>query len=249
MDIAPASDATGERRAGLREAVVIGGSMAGLLVARVLTDYFDRVTIIDRDTFPNLPDHRRGVPQSHHAHTLLPRGQKIIDDLFPGIMDEMRASGALSTYGVVPVAVVTVAGMLPMQKLESEFLRFSRFKLEWHVRHRLEAQTKVRFLSNCEVTGLLSTQDLTRVNGVRLHSRNADIGVEELQADLVVDASGRRSHSPQWLVDLGYEAPEEETINSGIGYASRFYAKPADFPGQWQSIIINGRPPHNPRTV
>ncbi|MBV9389259.1 MAG: FAD-dependent monooxygenase [Chroococcidiopsidaceae cyanobacterium CP_BM_ER_R8_30] len=231
-----------------RHAVVIGGSMAGLLAARVLTDYFEQVTIIDRDTFPDLPDHRKGVPQSHHAHALLARGQEIIDRLFPGIMDELRAEGALSACGVVPVAFVTPKGALPLLKQDEEFLAFSRFLLEWHVRRRLTTQTSVRCLTNCEVTGLLSTPERTQVIGVRLHHRDEDAdSTHSVAADLVVDASGRHSKAPEWLVRLGYSAPPEETINSGIGYASRFYAKPSNFPADWQGIIINNRPPHNPR--
>ena len=230
-----------------RHAVVIGGGMAGLLTARVLTDYFEQVTIIDRDTFPDVADHRKGVPQSHHAHALLARGQDIINTLFPGIMDELRAGGALSAYGVIPVAVVTAAGKLPLKKEDSEFLAFSRFFLEWHVRQRLATRVEVRFLTNCEVTDLLSTPDQKRVTGVRLHQPYGDEGTHSLRADLVVDASGRYSKAPEWLVNLGYEPPPEESINSGIGYASRFYTKPIDFPADWQGIIINGRPPHNPR--
>jgi len=230
-----------------RHAVVIGGSMAGLLAARVLADYFEQVTIIDRDTFPDMPDHRKGVPQSQHAHALLARGQEIINKLFPGIMDELRADGALSAYGVVPIALVTPMGKLPSQKQDGEFLAFSRFLLEWHVRRRLAARAEVRFLTNCEVTSLLSTSDSARVTGVCLHHRDQDAGSNSVAADLVVDASGRLSKAPEWLVNLGYAAPPEETINSGIGYASRFYAKPTNFPADWQGIIINNRPPHNPR--
>ena len=231
-----------------RHAVVIGGSMAGLLAARVLADYFERVTIIDRDTFPDVPDHRKGVPQSHHAHALLARGQEIIDRLFPGIMDELRAGGALSAYKVVPVALVTPKGALPLPKQDKEFLAFSRFLLEWHVRRRLATRAEVCFLTNCEVTGLLSTPERTQVIGVRLHHRDEDVGsTHSVAAALVVDASGRYSKAPEWLVNLGYAAPPEETINSGIGYASRFYAKPTNFPADWQGIIINNRPPHNPR--
>lgn len=57
-------------------AVVIGGSMAGLLAARVLAESFAEVTVIDRDLLPACPEHRRGVPQARHAHALLAGGQR-----------------------------------------------------------------------------------------------------------------------------------------------------------------------------
>ena len=57
-----------------RQAIVMGGSMAGLLAARVLSDHFDHVTVIERDRFPEGPEHRKGVPQGRHFHILLKRG-------------------------------------------------------------------------------------------------------------------------------------------------------------------------------
>src|SRR5215813_4892443 len=75
-------------------AIVIGGSMAGLSAARVLSDSFDRVTVIDRDAYPEGAFERPGVPQSRHVHALLARGRKELDDLFPGFDQAMRAGGA-----------------------------------------------------------------------------------------------------------------------------------------------------------
>ncbi|MBW4450023.1 MAG: 2-polyprenyl-6-methoxyphenol hydroxylase-like oxidoreductase [Spirirestis rafaelensis WJT71-NPBG6] len=231
-----------------RHAVVIGGSMAGLLTARVLTDYFEQVSIIDRDTFPEVPEPRKGVPQSYHAHALHEKGQEIINRLFPGILDELRAGGASSAYGVMPTAVVTPTGKLPLVKQDGESLGFSRLLLEWQLRRRLVAQAGVYFLTNRKVTGLLSTPDRARVIGVRLHHQDKDASPEMIQADLVVDASGRYSKAPEWLVELGYAVPPEESVNSGTGYASRIYAKPTNFPAAWQHLVIFGHPPHNPRS-
>jgi 2-polyprenyl-6-methoxyphenol hydroxylase-like FAD-dependent oxidoreductase len=230
-----------------RHAIVIGGSMSGLLAARVLADYVDRVTVIDRDTFPTLPAHRSGVPQSHHAHALLGRGQMILTQLFPSLLDDLRADGALAVRNAVPIVIVSPAGMLPSQRMPGEFMAFSRLLLEWHVRRHIQARAEVRFLENSEVTGLLATADRSQVVGVHVRRRGAEGAPEELRADLVVDASGRFSKAPAWLEALGYAAPPEETITSGLGYASRFYQKPDNFPDEWQGIIINGRPPHNPR--
>jgi hypothetical protein len=106
-------------------ALVIGGSMAGLLAARVLSDYFEQVTTIDRDHFPLIPEHRKGVPQSHHAHTLLTTGQRILTHLFPGIMDDLRTGGGLSVSNAVSFVFVTPAGKLPSLKQQGEFLAFN----------------------------------------------------------------------------------------------------------------------------
>src|SRR5919107_2801166 len=76
-------------------ALVIGGSMAGLLAARVLTDHFDRVTVVERDRLPDGPEHRRGVPQGRQIHTLLARGLHGLELMFPGFARELEAAGAV----------------------------------------------------------------------------------------------------------------------------------------------------------
>ncbi len=75
-------------------AVVLGASMGGLLAARVLSDFFATVTVIDRDELPDDPVNRRGVPQGRHVHALLARGARILDEFFPGILDELVAAGS-----------------------------------------------------------------------------------------------------------------------------------------------------------
>jgi 2-polyprenyl-6-methoxyphenol hydroxylase-like FAD-dependent oxidoreductase len=230
-----------------RHALVIGGSMAGLLAARVLVDYFDQVTILDRDTFPETPDHRKGVPQSQHTHGLLPKGHVIIRQMFPGIMDELRAAGALAVRGVVPIVMVSQFGKLPAQRLDSEFIAFSRYLLEWHLRHRVSMYPGIHLQAHTEVNGLLTTPDRTRVIGVQTRVRGTAGHTDTMTADLVVDASGRSSQAHQWLTTLGYGAPPQEIVHSHIGYASRFYSKPADVPAEWQGLIVSSRPPHNPR--
>lgn len=230
-------------------AVVVGGSMGGMFAARVLADHFRRVTVVDRDWFPGESEHRKGVPQSHHAHAMLARGQGIPERLFPGIIGELRGAGALAGGSL---CVVALAGKLASTELEGDGAFASRVLLEWAVRRRVAALGGVSFVRATEVTSLASTADGGRVTGVRLRPRVGDgdtVGGASgvLEADLVVDASGRRSRAPRWLEDLGYDAPAEETINSGLGYASRFYEKPEGFLSEWDGIIINARPPRNPR--
>jgi 2-polyprenyl-6-methoxyphenol hydroxylase-like FAD-dependent oxidoreductase len=75
-------------------AIVLGASMGGLLAARVLADFFQTVTVIERDELPDDPVNRRGVPQGRHVHALLSRGAQILDELFPGLLDELVAAGA-----------------------------------------------------------------------------------------------------------------------------------------------------------
>src|SRR5215831_17922917 len=228
-----------------RRVLVIGGSLAGLFAARVLADFFEKVTILDRDVFPVRPNHRKGVPQSYHAHALLPTAFPILERLFPGIMNYLCKDGAATAFNIVSLAIVSPKGLLPLPKWP-EIIAFSRYLLEWHVRYHVSRLPKVEIITEVEVVGLLATQDRTRVTGIRIRERGTvgHTNTRSLFGDLVVDASGRHSQAPQWLVELGYEAPPVETINSNLRYASRFYAKPDQFAAEWYNLIVNGRPPH-----
>ena len=229
-----------------RRAVVVGSGLAGLLAARVLLDHFDQVTILDRDRFPDTPEHRKGVPQSYHAHGLLLHGRDIIEQLFPDIDTELRAHGASPARDSVPLQVVCPFGPLPITPMHDEFIMYSRVLLEFLLRQRLTRDyPHLQVLPEVDALGLL-TDAGGQVSGVQVRHRNGS-GPDTLESDLVVDASGRGSKAPEWLATLGYGPVPEQSITSGIGYASRFYAKPEGFPGYWTGVVINGRSPHNRR--
>src|SRR4051794_19456821 len=77
-------------------AVVLGGSVAGLLAARVLSDSYARVSVVERDPLPAGGGHRRGVPQSRHVHGLPPAGRGFFDEVFDGFTAELVAAGAVA---------------------------------------------------------------------------------------------------------------------------------------------------------
>jgi 2-polyprenyl-6-methoxyphenol hydroxylase-like FAD-dependent oxidoreductase len=235
--------------------VVLGAGIAGLLTARVLAEHAATVTVLDRDRPPPVVAHRGGVPQSHHAHALLARGRTIIEDRFPGISEDLRHAGAESLRDGIAVQIVSPAGPLPTPRLTGEFLAFSRPLLEHQLRRRVTGRPGLTLRYGVEVTGLVT--DPTRatgagrrhpaVVGVRLRPRNGSTGAaESLTADLVVDATGRRSALPAWLAEIGGGPVPEDVVASGLGYASRHYAIPR-FRHDWHGLIINGRPPENPR--
>src|SRR5215472_7638049 len=75
-------------------AIVIGGSLAGMCAARVLSDFVDSVTVIERDSYPADRHFRTGVPQARHLHNLLARGLREYEALFPGFERKMLDAGA-----------------------------------------------------------------------------------------------------------------------------------------------------------
>lgn len=231
-----------------QHALVIGASMAGLLAARVLSDYFERVTIIERDQLPETAQVRKGVPQGHHVHLLLNKGIAIIEELFPHIFHELEADGAL------PLDATRDVSWFHFGEWRQQFpgsLRVygqSRPLLEYHVRQRLADKPNIRILDTCEVLGFLTeNNDNRRITGARLRFRNQSSDEQCLAANLVVDASGRGSQTPRWLVELGYPQVAETEVKIGVGYASRIYRRPQGVSPQ-QVLIIYPQPPETSRT-
>lgn len=222
-------------------AIVIGGSMAGLLAARVLSERFDRVTIIERDELPDGAEYRNGVPQARHLHSLLIKGQEIMDDLFPGFTEEMTAEGCPHGTWGWDLAFLVTGGWTPRFDSGLTNNASGRITLEWLVRRRVKAIQNVAFLTNRQVEGLMSDENRSTVKGVRVLSRG-DKSEEILYADLVVDASGRGSKAPEWLKALGYKAPDVTIINAHTGYASRWFKRPAAMVLDYGVVGIQPRP-------
>ncbi len=227
-----------ESRPGGGHAVVVGGSMAGLLAARVLADRFERVTVVERDRFPDGVEDRKGVPQGRHAHGLLPRGAMIMVRLFPGLAEELVANGAVATDIPAEGRRFQRGGYRVRFSLGKKALLMSRPFLESHIRRRVLALSNVSALEGHSATGLLS--DGGRVGGVAIKGRGGS--ERSLDADLVVDASGRGSRAAAWMEAMGYEAPEEEKVEIGVSYTTRIYRARPDDPVPKSTIIIESTP-------
>ncbi len=223
-------------------AAVLGASMGGLLAARVLADAYQRVTIVERDSLPESGLDRKGVPQGRHAHGLLPRGAQILGDLFPGLLADLAADGALVVRAPREFRFFFGGHLLCQdgEPGEPSYLQ-SRPCLEAHVRDRVRALCNVSIQDQCEVAGLVTTQARDRVTGARV--LRAGGGAEEiLAADLVVDATGRGGRTPAWLQELGYDPPAEEQLRVDIKYASRYLRLRAGALGDEKLVLIGAQP-------
>ena len=228
-------------------AVVLGASMAGLLAARVLTDSYGQVTVIDRDELPEAAVHRRGVPQGRHIHALAARGQQVLEELFPGLTAELVADGAPAGDMLTEARLYLSGHRLHPARTGLTLLCASRPFLEARVRARLRAVPNLHLLDRCDVVGLATSPDDRRVTGVRV-LRRADNSAEELLgADLVIDATGRGSRTPVWLDALGYPRPERQEVQIGLGYATRLYRMAPDVL-DGAMAVIDAATPQLPRT-
>lgn len=215
-----------------QHAVVIGASMGGLLAARVLADYYDTVTVLERDIFPEPGEPRKGVPQGRHAHGLLSRGRSILEQLFPGFTQEMVAQGGVALDISKEFRWYANGGFHQPTDSGMEGLLITRPRLEAGVRAGVRALPNVQIIENCDVPGVITTEDRARVTGVRLVRRSNGTTEETMTADLIVDATGRGSRTPAWLADLGYEKPQEERVEIDLCYTTQQYRRrPDQLPG------------------
>ena len=205
---------------GRKHAVVIGASIAGMCAARVLSDYFDEVTVFERDDLPDDPRNRAAVPQGRHVHLLMARGANEFEELFPGLLDGMVADGVEILENRPDCISFGAAGHLlgTTATLRDEFTAYvpSRPHLEWQIRKRALALPNVTLVRS----GVAEPQyepAQERVTGVLLEAGDDSSAVP---ADLVVDATGRGTRLPVWLEQWGFGRPKEDTVDVGIKYAT-----------------------------
>jgi 2-polyprenyl-6-methoxyphenol hydroxylase-like FAD-dependent oxidoreductase len=258
-----------------QHAIVIGGSITGLLTARVLSHHFEQVTLIERDPLLDRPEPRRGQPQTRHLHGLLTSGKQILERYFPDLIESLVAGGAVS----VDMSQVTRWYILGDYRLQYPSgmmgILASRPFLEWQIRQRVTALANVTVLDRSRVESLIASADRSQIIGVKIRQHSieqrsieqrsieqpqndlepnsiepsppARAAQKTLMADLVIDASGRNSPAPGWLAGLGYAKPPETVVTVGLGYATRIYRRrPHDLVGAL-SLITSPDLPHHQR--
>ncbi|PZG13738.1 squalene monooxygenase [Micromonospora craterilacus] len=221
-------------------AVVVGASLGGLLAARALVGTFAEITLLDRDSLPAEPAHRRGVPQGRQVHVLLARGRQVLEELFPGLGADLYRRGATPVDLHGQVHWYNDGHRMRPARSDLTGFGMSRPLLEQAVRERVAALPGVRIVPECEVTGLTATPDRRRVTGVRL-APTTGLG-DSLAADLVIDAGGRGSRSPIWLAELGYPTAEQERVEVGVTYVTRRYRREAGQLDGMLGVLANAMP-------
>jgi 2-polyprenyl-6-methoxyphenol hydroxylase-like FAD-dependent oxidoreductase len=231
-------------------AVVIGASMAGLLGARALADAYERVTIVERDRLPAVGEGRKAVPQGRHVHLLLPAGRRCLDELLPGLGEQLIAAGA-SPFGPDELRF-EVAGHVITRDVAGEAdetsLSASRPLIEGHVRRRVLELSGVEVIEGASAVGVATDRSGERITGVRIKSRDGGGDEQLLDADLVLAATGRGGRVPAWLEELGYPRPAEERLAVELLYATRTLRRKPGALGGDKWVLIGARP-GRPRTL
>ncbi|MDT8911430.1 FAD-dependent monooxygenase [Amycolatopsis sp. PS_44_ISF1] len=214
----------GPGRVFLRRAVVLGGSVAGLMAARVLSDHAEEVLVVERDAIETDGAPRPGVPQGGHVHALLPAGVVQLERWYPGFTAEAVADGAVTPPADGSLAELLRDGMVrqhPPGVQAQPFLLGTRPFLEAHVRRRTLAIGNVRQVTG-RADGLVF--DGGRVTGATYRSGEDDEPVT-VTADLVLDATGRSSRLGDWLAGHGWERPPMRRMPIRLNYATAMFRR------------------------
>ncbi|MGW3142795.1 FAD-dependent monooxygenase [Streptomyces sp. NPDC001139] len=231
-----------------QKAVVIGAGIGGLLAAAALSRAAPEteILLLDRDALPDGPENRRGVPQGRHAHLLMAGGWSAMETLFEGGMRErlLDAGAREISLGSGMLALTADAGWFHRYRWNgSRMITCTRALLDWVVRDGLSERAPNLSIHRATVEGLIG--DARRVSGVRVSGAGSDLG-SRIEADFVVDTSGRGSHNLRWLRDIGVEGVEERQVDCGLTNATRIYRTPAgaeSFPlTMLQANPYSGRP-------
>lgn len=214
--------------------IVLGAGIAGLLAAAALADESAAVTIVERDTLPDRPIDRRGTPQAPHLHNVLSRGWLTIEDLLPGFLAELKASGSivlddphLGARIHVQNGPYTLNRTDPIADPVALTMHLAtRSLVEHQLRRRITALPNITIADGHDVVDLVAEQP-NRITGGTIRDR--DTGeTRSLSADLVVDATGRGSRTPLLLEQLGLGRPPQQSFAVHGAYYSQRLAIPED---------------------
>ncbi|WP_259470999.1 NAD(P)/FAD-dependent oxidoreductase [Streptomyces sp. 1114.5] len=261
-----------ERAPGRGTAVVIGGGLAGLAAAWALRGFAERIVVVERDRYPAEAAFRAGVPQGRHAHLVLEAGHRALEEMMPGIKQELTAAGALRV-AASEVKWLSSAGWMADYPARMAFLSCTRPVLDKLVLDRVRTEASIEFLEGTDVVGLLGSAGA--VTGVKVRERgpqrDSEQGsqqgsqgsepgsprdsvrdsvrgeVRDIAAELVIDAAGRSTAVPKWLAELGCRPVPEERVDAGVAYSSRLFHRPAGVDLGGQAVYLQTKAPDAPR--
>jgi 2-polyprenyl-6-methoxyphenol hydroxylase-like FAD-dependent oxidoreductase len=202
---------------------VLGGGVAGLAAALALAREGHAVSVVERDEvavgepLESLDWDRKGIPHFMQPHAFTPRGRKEMRTTFPDVYDALIAAGAWD----LDLRPKLRGGTARTEDAELAFLAVRRPLIEWALRRAVMDEPTVTVISRTKALGLVWSpgqgSDAPTVRGVETTAGT-------LEADLVIDAMGRRSPTPGWIAAAGGRPMDERSNDCGIIYYCRYYA-------------------------
>ena len=214
-------------------AVVIGGSIAGITAAKVLSTSFEKVIVLEQDGQHDRREGRPGAAQGWHLHHLLTAGQQELERIFPGIIDDMVREGAFKVDMAEQYHLRLAGSWKKRCKSDIQIVCAGRPLLEWCIRRRLDDEPRVDFRYDTQMQDLVFDASTNTVIGVAV---NGDDGLQVIPAEFVVDASGKNTRLPEFLQRMGAGTPELEQDILNCFYSSMLHHVPPE--RQWTDKVM-----------
>jgi 2-polyprenyl-6-methoxyphenol hydroxylase-like FAD-dependent oxidoreductase len=224
-------------------AVVVGGSIVGTLTARVLSEFYREVVVLDRDTVLDVYSVRKGAPHAAHAHAFHSRGYDNVMALFPDLPADLERHG-IPTPDLGHMRWYFNTRLLRQTTTGLRSIGAQRPIIEGILRSKVAALANVTYRERTEVLNLVASADASRITGVRVSQVGAPDSESQLDADLVIDTTGRGSRTPVWLEQLGYQRPPEERMTIGLTYTTRLFHHQPGMLEDTQSVNPVASPAH-----
>lgn len=223
------------------KAIIIGGGISGKLAARVLSEFFKEVVMIERDQESVRPVPRKGARQGEHLHALLHAGAHGLEELFPGITEKFYESGALKINSTKDLAWFH-HGVWKL-RFDGGYTTAlqTRPHLEWHIEQYIKAIPNVLIYYNHNVKNYFYNIEENRITGVEVITANNS--TKTFIADVVVDASGASSFTTNWLKQVGVDIPQHK-VEIGLSYVTQLFQLPENCSRDWMIKLIYPNPPH-----
>ena len=226
-----------------KRAIVIGAGIGGLAAAGALAPYFEQVDILERDRLAETAGSRCGTPQDRHPHGLLAGGLQALDRIFPKFKRDLTAAGGVPVTFARDVQFERPdVGALPKRDFQIAALCATRPLIELVLRRQAEAISNITLRPAARVIGIVPAADDAGVRGVRVVYGSGCS--ETLDADLVVDASGRGAPTLTLFDTLGWARPQTTEIGVDITYSTAVVEIPSDVTAAWKAVLTLPDPPH-----
>ena len=205
-----------------KHAVIIGASMAGLLAAAAAAEFFETVAIYERDTLKNDKDVRRGIPQGAHIHTLLGYGAESIERLLPGFQERLYGAGAAKIRRNLDIWFHDFRGPTVRSDAGITTPAMTRPLLEQITRELVLERPNITLHQGVEC-------EIQIQEGLVQVVPHTDTSSAIIEADLVVDATGRNSHLPSILAEAGLGDVAVQELRVSMTYTSGLYRPPEEW--------------------
>ena len=220
-------------------AVVVGASIAGLLAGRVLSEFFDRVTLLDKEPLDGEAAPRKAVPQGNHIHAILTPAYQVLKRFLPEVIDDLISGGAHIFDAGRDLNFFILGNWLTRGETGQTIIGATRPFFEYHLRRNVEVVNNIDIKPGRRFSRWLTDDSGKRFTGIVYEDEG---GEHQDQADLLVDARGRASALPAELSELGFGLAPEDTVGVDLGYTSRLFRAPG-FNPDWSIMILNPSAP------